>query len=254
MGPNSVAGINRNRGINENFAREILELHTLGVRTGYTQDDVIRFANTLTGWTFIGTGVPEHGGEFVFFERYHEPGEQIVLGKRYPDTGFAQGRAVLADLARHPATARHIAEKFARHFVTDDPPPQLINRLKTSFSDSDGDLKQLARTLILADELWTPARTKLKRPGEWHIAALRLTGSHGMPRASWPARRCLASRGGGRPHQMAFPTIRRLGSTGSPSASTLPVILPLALATGSIQKRSSTKGLARWPRQHTRGG
>jgi uncharacterized protein (DUF1800 family) len=179
MGPNSVAGINRNRGINENFAREILELHTLGVRTGYTQDDVIRFANTLTGWTFIGTGVPEHGGEFVFFERYHEPGEQIVLGKRYPDTGFAQGRAVLADLARHPATARHIAEKFARHFVTDDPPPQLINRLKTSFSDSDGDLKQLARTLILADESWTPARTKLKRPGEWHIAALRLTGSHG---------------------------------------------------------------------------
>ena len=179
MGPNSVAGINRNRGINENFAREILELHTLGVRTGYTQDDVIRFANTLTGWTFIGTGVPEHGGEFVFFDRLHEPGEQIVLGKRYPDTGFAQGRAVLADLARHPATARHIAEKFARHFVTDDPPPQLINRLKISFSDSDGDLKQLARTLILAEESWTPARTKLKRPGEWHIAALRLTGSRG---------------------------------------------------------------------------
>ena len=102
-----------------------------------------------------------------------------MLGKRYPDTGFAQGRAVLADLARHPATARHIAEKFARHFVTDDPPPQLINRLKTSFSDSDGDLKQLARTLILAEESWTPARTKLKRPGEWHIAALRLMGSRG---------------------------------------------------------------------------
>jgi uncharacterized protein (DUF1800 family) len=179
MGANSIAGINRNRGVNENLGREVLELHTLGVRTGYTQDDVIRFANTLTGWTFIGTGVPAHGGEFVFFERFHEPGEQIVLGKRYPDSGFAQGHAVLADLARHPATARHIAEKFARHFVADEPPPQLINRLKTSFSDSDGDLKQLARTLILAEESWTPARTKLTRPGEWHIAALRLTGSHG---------------------------------------------------------------------------
>ena len=180
IGPNSVAGINRSRGINENFAREVLELHTLGVRTGYTQDDVIRFANTLTGWTFIGTGIPEYGGEFVFFERLHEPGEQVVFGKRYPDTGFAQGRAVLADLARHPATARHIAEKFARHFVADEPPPELINRLRTSFSDSDGDLKQLARTLILAEESWTPARTKLKRPGEWHVAALRLTGSHGQ--------------------------------------------------------------------------
>jgi len=179
IGPNSVAGINRNRGINENLAREILELHTLGVRTGYTQADVTRFANTLTGWTFIGTGIPEHGGEFVFFERFHEPGEQVVLGKRYPDSGFAQGRAVLADLARHPATARHIAEKFARHFVADVPPPELINRLRASFSDTDGDLKQLARTLILAEESWTPARTKLKRPCEWHIAALRLAGAHG---------------------------------------------------------------------------
>ena len=179
MGPNSVAGINRNRGINENFAREILELHTLGVRTGYTQDDVIRFANTITGWTFIAPGVPEHGGEFVFFERFHEPGEQTVLGKRYPDTGFTQGRAVLADLAGHPATARHIAEKFARHFVADEPPPELINRLRTNFTDSGGDLKQLARTLVLAEESWTPARSKLKRPGEWHIAAMRLAGSRG---------------------------------------------------------------------------
>ena len=153
IGPNSVAGINRNRGIDENVARESLELHTLGVRTGYTQADVIRFAKILTGWTFIGTGVAEHGGEFVFFERLHQPGEQIVLGKRYPDTGIAQGRAVLADLARHPATARHIAEKFARHFVADEPPPQLIERLARSFSDSDGDLKQLARTLILADKI-----------------------------------------------------------------------------------------------------
>jgi len=180
IGPNSVAGINRNRGINENLAREALELHTLGVRTGYTQADVTSFANVLSGWTFINPGVPNHGGEFVFFERAHEPGAQTVLGKHYPDNGFAQGCAVLADLARHPATARHIAEKFARHFVADEPPPQLVTRLCNSFNDSEGDLKQLARTLILADESWTPARTKLKRPCEWHIAALRLTRSHGV--------------------------------------------------------------------------
>jgi uncharacterized protein (DUF1800 family) len=179
IGPNSVAGINRNRGINENLAREALELHTVGVRSGYTQTDVINFANVLTGWTIFGLGLPEHGGEFVFFERLHEPGDQIILGKLYPDTGLAQGRAVLADLARHPATARHIAEKLARHFVADEPPPSLVEKLTKSFNDSDGDLKELARTLILADESWTPERTKLKRPFEWHLAALRLAGAHG---------------------------------------------------------------------------
>jgi uncharacterized protein (DUF1800 family) len=192
LGPNSVAGINRNRGINENLAREALELHTLGVRSGYTQDDVISFANVLTGWTFIGTGVPEHGGEFVFFERAHEPGVQVVLGKRYPDTGVSQGHAVLADLARHPATARHIAGKLARHFVADEPPPSLVDKLARSFSDSDGDLKELARTLVLTEESWTAERTKLKRPFGWHIAALRLTGSHGNVARFMTGQRLLA--------------------------------------------------------------
>jgi uncharacterized protein (DUF1800 family) len=179
IGPNSVAGINRNRGLDENLARECLELHTLGVRSGYTQTDVTNFAKVLTGWTFIGTGIVGHGGEFVFAERLHEPGAQVVLGKSYPDTGMGQGLAVLADLARHPATARHIGEKLARHFVADEPPPLLVERLARSFADSDGNLKELARTLILADESWTPARSKLKRPCEWHIGALRLTNSHG---------------------------------------------------------------------------
>ena len=179
IGPDSVAGINRNRGLDENLARECLELHTLGVRSGYTQANVTNFAKVLTGWTFIGTGVIDHGGEFVFAERLHEPGAQVVLGKSYPDTGMGQGLAVLANLARHPATARHIAEKLARHFVADEPPPSLVERLARSFADSDGNLKELARTLILADESWTPARSKLKRPCEWHTAALRLTNSHG---------------------------------------------------------------------------
>ena len=130
MGPNSVAGINRTRGLNENLAREILELHTLGVRTGYTQEDVTSFAKVITGWTILPTDTnPDHGGEFVFHPRLHEPGPQTVIGKAYRDTGVEQGRAVLADLARHPATAKHIATKLARHFVADDPPPALVERL-----------------------------------------------------------------------------------------------------------------------------
>ena len=177
IGPNSTAGINRDKSLNENLAREILELHTLGVRTGYSQDDVTRFANVLTGWTWVAFGEPSHGGEFVFVKRMHEPGEQTVIGKAYPDTGMNQGRAVLADLARQPATAVHIAHKFARHFVADQPPPSLVDKLAKSFTDSDGNLKELARTLIAAEEAWTPERTKLKRPAEWIVSALRLTGA-----------------------------------------------------------------------------
>src|SRR5215472_9661102 len=101
MGPNSVAGINRNRGLNENLGREILELHTLGVRTGYGQDDVVSLAKAITGWTIYTTdNNPDHGGEFLFHPRLHEPGPETVLAKTYPDAGVEQGRAVLADLAR----------------------------------------------------------------------------------------------------------------------------------------------------------
>lgn len=176
MGADSIAGINRDKGLNENFAREILELHTLGARSGYTQADVTSFANVLTGWTFFAPGNPVHGGEFFFFKRFHEPGVQVVLGKSYPDTGMEQGHTVLADLARHPATARHIAQKLARHFIADEPPPTLVAKLETSFKDSDGDLRELAKVLVTAEESWTPQRTKLKRPSEWIVATLRLTG------------------------------------------------------------------------------
>ncbi len=178
LGANSIAGINRDRGLNENLAREILELHTLGVRTGYSQDDVTSFAKVITGWTIVAPrGDPEHGGEFVFNKLLHEPGPQTVLGKVYPDGGVAQGRAVLADLAAHPATARHLAEKFARHFVADQPPSSLVDRLAQRFLASDGDLKEMAVTLVTAPEAWDPARTKLKRPGEWVVGALRATGA-----------------------------------------------------------------------------
>ena len=180
IGPNSVAGINRTRGLNENLAREILELHTLGVRTGYSQDDVIRFANVLTGWTTISpVDNPEHGSEFIFNPRLHEPGPQQVMEKDYPDKGVEQGRAVLADLAHHPATATHIATKLARHFVADTPPPPLVERLTKTFRDTDGDLKELAKTLIADPLAWEAPRDKLKMPCEWSVAMTRALGGRG---------------------------------------------------------------------------
>jgi len=180
IGPTSVAGINRTRGLNENLAREILELHTLGVRTVYSQDDVTSFAKVLTGWTLLQqVSDPVHGGEFIFIKRMHEPGPQTVIGKTYDDTGVEQGRAVLRDLARHPATAAHVAEKLARHFVADEPPRELVDRLAQRFRDSDGDLKEVAKALVTAPEAWSPAPGKIKRPGEWRVAILRATGRAG---------------------------------------------------------------------------
>ena len=180
MGPDSVAGINRDKGLNENLAREILELHTLGVRTVYTQEDVTNFAKILTGWTIVPTVTnPDHGGEFVYIKRMHEPGPETVIGKNYDDTGPEQGRAVLADLARHPATAKHVTTKLARHFVADDPPPALVERLTQCFLDTDGDLKEVSRTLITSPEAWDPQQAKIKRPGEWIVAALRATAISG---------------------------------------------------------------------------
>jgi uncharacterized protein (DUF1800 family) len=179
MGPNSVAGINRDRGLNENLGREILELHTLGVRTGYTQDDVVSFAKVITGWTTYGD-VPERGGEFLFYPRFHEPGPQTVLGKAYRDTGFEQGKEVLADLARHPATAQHVATKLARHFIADEPPATLVETLRQKFVETDGDLWQVARALAMAPESWAPEQTKLKRPSEWMMSYIRAGGFNGV--------------------------------------------------------------------------
>jgi uncharacterized protein (DUF1800 family) len=204
MGPNSVAGINRTRGLNENLAREILELHTLGVRTGYTQEDVTNFAKVITGWTFLPSDTnPDHGGEFLFHRRMHEPGPQTVIGKSYRDTGVDQGRAVLADLARHPATAKHIATKLARHFVADEPPPALVARLEQRFNETEGDLYEVSKALATAPESWSEERVKIKRPSEWMVAylrAARFTGdiramNQGMNRLGEPLWRPPAPRG-----------------------------------------------------------
>jgi uncharacterized protein (DUF1800 family) len=175
LGPDSRAGINRQRGLNENLAREIMELHTLGVNGGYTQDDVTSLARIITGWTFAGRqGILGMPGSFVFNANAHEPGAQRVLGKIYEANGVAQGEAVLADIARHPSTAKFIATKLARHFVSDDPPPALVARLADVFTKTDGDLRLLANALIDADEAWTAPLAKMRSPYEYLIATGRI--------------------------------------------------------------------------------
>jgi len=175
LGPDSRAGKNRNRGLNENLAREILELHTLGVGGGYSQDDVTSLANIITGWTYAGRlgqlGAP---GSFVFNANAHQPGAQRVMGKIYGASDIAQGEAVLADLARHPSTAKFIAGKFARHFVADDPPPALVARLADVFAKTDGDLKALATALVDSDDAWRAPLSKMRSPYEFLVAAGRL--------------------------------------------------------------------------------
>jgi uncharacterized protein (DUF1800 family) len=175
LGPDSRAGQNRKRGLNENLAREIMELHTLGVGGGYSQDDVTSLARVITGWTYAGRdgrlGAP---GSFAFNANAHQPGAQRLLGKTYENTGVAQGEAALADIARHPSTAKFIAAKFARHFVADDPPPALVARLQEVFGKSDGDLKALAVALADSDEAWQPPMTKVRSPYEFLVATGRL--------------------------------------------------------------------------------
>jgi uncharacterized protein (DUF1800 family) len=183
IGPSSVAGLINKTGLNENLAREILELHTLGVRSVYTQDDVLRFAKVITGWTIRPMATdPDHGNEFVFNARLHEPGPQTVIGKTYPQEDVEQGRAVLADLARHPATAAHVARKLARHFSADEPADALVERLAKRFLDTDGDLKEIAKALVEAPETWDEQRLKLKRPSEWLISIWRAIGVAAEPR------------------------------------------------------------------------
>ncbi|MDQ3558054.1 MAG: DUF1800 family protein [Pseudomonadota bacterium] len=173
VGPNSRGGQRSKRGLNENHAREILELHTVGVEGGYTQADVTALALVLTGWSF-GRNVrkTERLGRFVFNRNFHEPGPQTVMGVRYEEEGALQGQAALLDLAIHPATSRHIAYKFARHFVADEPPAVLVDRLAENFLATEGDLKQLALTLIRSDEAWDSGQ-KLKSPQEFLWSSIR---------------------------------------------------------------------------------
>lgn len=185
IGPGSQLGKRANRrrsdqqfGLNENLAREILELHTLGVDGGYTQQDVTTFAKVITGWS-IG-GANERGrfadgdpGKFEFREIIHEPGRQTVLGKTYGQAGVGQGDAVLADLAVHPSTARFVSTKLARHFVADEPPGELVERMTATFLETGGDLAAVYETMVLAPESWERQFTKYKTPHDFVVSALR---------------------------------------------------------------------------------
>lgn len=188
VGPRSRVGTRaserpqRPRGLNENLAREILELHTLGVRSGYTQDDVTEFARALTGWTLPADEPADAGtATFRFVAAMHEPGTRTVMGRSYAEAGEQQARAIIRDLAGSPATAHHIARKLARHFVADDPPPALVQRLARVFEQSGGDLPAVYRELVAAPEAWAAPATRFKSPFEWVVSALRAVGRQELP-------------------------------------------------------------------------
>lgn len=199
IGPDStlgrLAGRRRNAGLNENLSREILELHTLGVDGGYTQDDVIEFSKALTGWSIGGQGPgAERGlravtdriaasfdsskpGEFAFREVIHEPGAKHILGERFAERGVEEAEAVLDFLARQPQTANFLATKLARHFVADEPPASLVDMLEKTYLDNDGELAPVYRALVNADVSWQEPQSKYKTPEEFLISSYRATGT-----------------------------------------------------------------------------
>ncbi len=174
-------------GLNENYARELLELHTLGVDGGYEQDDVREAARILTGWTVTGLRAPGRPGEigdevdFVFEDRIHEPGSKTVLGRRYEQGGEAEGVALIRDLCRHPSTATFLAGKIVGHFVADQPPAAAVERIARVFRDSDGNLREVARAVIDLPEAWDPEHRKFRAPQDWAVAMLRVIGVDDVP-------------------------------------------------------------------------
>jgi uncharacterized protein (DUF1800 family) len=190
------------RGINENYARELMELHTLGVDGGYTQKDVQEVARAFTGWTIIAPrgaagafeGLRERAGTFQFVARLHDAGEKTVLGQKIPSGGGQEdGRRVLDILTRHPSTARFIATKLARRFVTDDPPPALVARVAAAFTRSDGDIRDTLRALFSSPEFNSAEarRAKIKTPFELAVSSLRALGAEtngGAALHQWIAR------------------------------------------------------------------
>ncbi len=163
----------RSRGLNENYARELMELHTLGVDGGYTQKDIIEVARCFTGWTILQ---PNRGGDFFYNDRVHDKGEKIVLGVRIPAGGGRDdAERVLDILARHPSTARFISTKLAKKFVADDPPPELIERMTKTFRDTDGDIRAVMTTMLDSPEFFSQGayRAKVKTPLELVASAAR---------------------------------------------------------------------------------
>ncbi len=176
VGPDSRAGARRGAGLNENLAREILELHTVSPDAGYSQADVTAFAKLITGWSIGRLGrVGEPDGDFMFRAVSHQPGAKLFMGQRYEE-GEAGGVAALTWLAAHSATCDHLATKLARHFIADDPPPSSVATLTGVLRHTGGDLAAVTRALIRLPEAWEPL-TKLRSPQDYVVAALRATGA-----------------------------------------------------------------------------
>jgi uncharacterized protein (DUF1800 family) len=184
IGPHSLAAEraqanpaakNKDPGLNENYARELMELHTLGVDGGYTQKDVTEVAKVFTGWTIED---PRKGVGFTFNERRHEPGPKYVLGQTIQENGEQEGLAVLHQLASSPATAHHLSQQLAERFVSDTPPPALVDRMAKTYLHSDGDIRQVLRTMFASPEFWSREayRAKVKTPEEFVLSAVRATG------------------------------------------------------------------------------
>ena len=173
VGPDSIAGQRRDKGINENLGRELLELHTLGVDGGYSQADVEAMARILTGWS-VARLVDPSPGSFHFYPRIHEPGPKLLLGRSYREDGEQEGVTALMDLAHHPATARHIARKLTTHFIADNPPKETVDRIARVFHDTGGDLRQVTAAIIREEAAWHAPFGKLKTPNEMVIAAARV--------------------------------------------------------------------------------
>jgi uncharacterized protein (DUF1800 family) len=189
-----LPGGGRPTGINENLAREILELHTLGVNGGYVQRDVQALAAIITGWTYerprlrdlVSNNVAERTGAqlFEFDADAHEPGAKTLLNRTYPQTGIAQGEAALADLAHHPSTARFIATKLCRHYIADDPPGAAVARVERAFRDSESDLARTMEVLVDSPETWETPFAKFRRPEDYAIALFRSVNLRTLPPGS----------------------------------------------------------------------
>jgi uncharacterized protein (DUF1800 family) len=165
-----------NSGLNENYGRELMELHTLSVNGGYSQKDVTEVAKVFTGWTL---DPPKKGGEFLYEPRMHEPGDKVVLGHRIKQNGEKEGMQFLHLLARNPNTAHFISQKLAMRFVSDDPSPALVDRMTQTFLKKNGDIREVLRTMFKSPEFWSPEtyRAKVKTPLEFVVSAVRASGA-----------------------------------------------------------------------------
>lgn len=172
FGPNSKIAKKNGRGLNENLAREILELHTLGVDSGYDQKDVIELAKGITGWS-VANPLKDKEQGFKYRRSGHEPGVRTLLNKTYSQKESEQGKSMLRDLAVHPATAKHISYKLAHHFISDNPPASLVNKMTDRWLATNGDIKEVMTTMINADEAWHVEKLKFKTPREFLISSLR---------------------------------------------------------------------------------